>query len=249
LLLERALCDTQLDALKSFKREILVLRAARNGFQHQGIIPDLSVVVNEYKPLAEQSLKCIFKQKFGLDWDVSLSVLIQTNMIRRLFKEYEKSFAEGDIASSAAYLIFTFEAVKFLAQLKIFGSGLSSTRNTVSTRYRKDDPFVKYVTTLDEEIEIYKLGLDYADFRNYLDLAHVIGINSILYQIPSLEASVIKDYSQKLGNIDKDLMTKWCLNMSEFILKFVLRTESNERISLQALTKLFDGLTKSWNKQ
>lgn len=247
VLLDRALCDDALYDIKALKRQIVVLRAARNGFQHQGIIPDLSIVVNEYKPLTEQTLKCISKQKFSIEWqEVSLSLLIQTEMVKKLFNESEKAFGESDFATSAAYLIFTFEAVKFLAQMKIFGSGLSSIRNAISTRYRKDDPFVKYVTTLDEEIEIFKLGLDYAYFRNYLDLANVVGINSILYQIPSLELNVVKDFSQKLSGHDKDLLAKWYLDMKDFMLKFVLRAESNERISLQALTKLLNGLTKSW---
>jgi hypothetical protein len=251
-LLNTTLCLEELKELKNCKQSLIVLRGARNGFQHQGIIPDINVVLNEYKPLAEYVLKFISKKKFGLEWeDISLSLLIQDENIRAWIKESEKSFAAEDYVTAAAYLIYTFEAVKSLAQMCIFGSGLLSKRFELTKKYRKD-ALIEYVTTLDEEIEIFKLGLSYTDFRNYLDVASHVGIDSILYTIPEDTESLFSDYKQKLSTFpDRELLRTWCINMHDFILKFAIRTESNQRVAPKLIGKLLkefsDGFIKATN--
>jgi len=85
-------------------------------------------------------------------------------------------------------------------------------RSELAKKYRKD-ALIEYVTILDEEIEIFKLGLSYTDFRNYLDVASHVGIDSILYTIEDTE-SLFSDYKQKLSTFpDRELLRTWCINM------------------------------------
>lgn len=64
--------------LRKYKLSLLTLRRARNGFQHHGLIPDLNTILNEYRPLTEQTLNEVSSRGFGLEWkDVSLSLLIR----------------------------------------------------------------------------------------------------------------------------------------------------------------------------
>jgi len=56
--------------------------------------------------------------------------------------------------------------MKTIARIFIFGSGLSLQRARIQ-KLRKD-PTIRFLTILDEEIETFKLGLNYVDLRNYL---------------------------------------------------------------------------------
>lgn len=254
-LLDKVLQIKELNELKNYKLALLVLHRARNGFQHDGIIPDLNTVLREYKPLTEHILKSISKQKLGYRWEeISLSLLIRDKTINKLYRKAEDSFQKGDYVTATAYLIYTFEVVKSIARMYIFGSGLSSSRDNMKKRYK--DHIVRYLTTLDEEVEAFKLGLNYLDLRNYLDVASCTGINSILYAIPynTKEEMVINEFKQKLEKTieDTDLLKKWCVNIRDPILKFIIRTEANWRTSLEVLNKLvkavIEGLSKVFEK-
>jgi hypothetical protein len=253
-LLSQALCVDEIKDLAQIKRDIQTLRDARNGFQHQGIIPDLSTIQNEYKPLSEHVLKIISKKKFGLEWDgISLSQLIKTEHIRALMMESEAAFAQKDYATAAAYLICSFELVKYLAQITIFGSGLSSKRNTLNNTYNKELPWMKYITTLDEEIEIFKLGLDYGCFRNYIDVASSAGVNSILYEFPTDTEvdALIAQYKNGLSSLTNTALIAclrdWCIDIHDFVLKFAIRTEANPRYAFKIIGKFVNSFF-SWLK-
>ena len=79
--------------------------------------------------------------------------------------------------------------------------------------------------------------------RNYLDVAQYVGINSILYGIPSnvKEEAIIDDFKQSLGKkmVDLKLLREWYINMQDFVLKFIIRTEANWRFSLKLFEQLF----------
>ncbi len=198
VLLEKVLQTEQLKDLKSYQISLMGLRAARNGFQHQGIVPDLNSVLNQFKPITETFLQAVSKQKMGIEWtNVSLSLLIRNEEIAAIIKKSEQEFSICNYVAAAAYLISAFELTKAVATLYIFGSGLSTAREGLK-KYRKDDPLVKYVTTLDEEIETFKLGLNYKDFRYYLDVAQYAGVKSILDDLPSSnEDEAVKEIMKK----------------------------------------------------
>lgn len=256
-LLEKVLQDKELEKLKKYRLSLSVLHKARNGFQHDGIIPDLNTVLREYKPLTEHALRSISKLKFGLGWeDVSLSLLIRDETIKRLYRKAEQSFINGHYTTATAYLIYTFEIVKKTARTHIIGSGLSLYRPDIKKADYKDNLLVKYLLTLDEEIETFKLGLDYVDLRYYFDMASFVGINTILYDIPdnTAEEAIIEQFK---GKLEKNVILKeteysnpmkeWYINMREPILKFIIRTETHPKPTLQRLYGLIKRLTERIN--
>jgi len=252
MLLENVLQTEGLKDLKSYRVSLMGLHSARNGFQHQGVIPDVNSVTNQYKPLAETFLQTLSKQKLGIEWsNVSLSLLIRNEEIAAIVKKSEQAFATGDYFTSAAYLIYAFESIKAFAKLHIFGSGLSYAR-TDAKKYRKDEALVKYITILDEEIETFKLGLSYKDFRYYLDIARVAGITGILDELPNEEENkVVVQIIKKLRSdsvLTDALLKEWVLCANDFVLKFIIRMESNPRITVTLLKQFMKGVADGLSK-
>jgi hypothetical protein len=143
---------------------------------------------------------------------------------------------------AVAYLIYTLEVTKAIARLKIFGAGLSTHRLKLKSVSSKDRVVADYLTTLDEEIEAFKLGLSYMDLRNYLDVAQNVGIRSVLYGLPASEAEemVIADFKKKLGEafLDHNPLKEWYIKIRDAILKFIIRSEANSRFSIDQFSKL-----------
>jgi len=215
---------------------LLRLHNARNAFQHDGIIPNLDSVLHEYIPLAEDTFGVVSKE-LGLPWEeVSLSLLIRDQKTKGLFEKAEKAFEKKDYLTATACLVYTFEHVKNNARSWIFGSGISFNRFSVKFD-ATSQAVVDYLTKLDEEIETFKLGLDYMDLRNYLDMARLVGIDSILCQFPAGEKEVvINAYREKLENELKNnilALRNWYIKMKIPILKFALRTERAWRLSAE----------------
>lgn len=97
-LLNRVLDIEGLSELKKCRLSLLTLRRARNGFQHQGVIPDLSMVLNEYVTLTERTLNEITTREFGLQWkDVSSSLLIRDETVRTLYGKHACMHAQPPV--------------------------------------------------------------------------------------------------------------------------------------------------------
>jgi len=239
--------------LKKCKLSLLTLHRARNGVQHHGLIPDLDTVQSEYRPLTEQTLNEVSTREFGHEWkNVSLSLLIRDETVRTLYRKAEESFKGEDFVTAVAYLIYAFEVTKTIAKLKIFGAGLSSHRLNVKRLPSKDRVIVDYLTTLDAEIEAFKLGLNYMDLRNYLDMAENVGIHSVLYEMPidKTEEVVIADFGKKLQEafVDHNPLKEWQVKMRDAILKFIIRSEANSRFSIDQFSKLTEALISGMSK-
>jgi hypothetical protein len=243
--------------LEGQKLSLLRLHNARNAFQHDGNIPNLDSVLHEYIPLAEATFGVVSKE-LGLPWEeVSLSLLIRDQKTKGLFEKAEKAFEKKDYLTATAYLVYTFEHVKDVARSQISGSGILFNRFTV--RYgATSEAVIDYLTKLDEEIETFKLGLDYINLRNYLDMARHVGIDSILCQFPTgaKDEVVISTYREKLKNglknniLTQDSLRNWYIRMKIPILKFALRTERVWRLSAEMLNEVIrHALTDRTNKQ
>ncbi|MCJ7424410.1 hypothetical protein MUP01_09120 [Candidatus Bathyarchaeota archaeon] len=230
--------------LEGQKLSLLRLHNARNAFQHDGIIPNLDSVLHEYIPLAEDTLGVVSKE-LGLPWEeVSLSLLIRDQKTKGLFEKAEKAFEKKDYLTATAYSVYTFEHVKDDSRNRISGSGIAFSRFSV-TYGATSQAVITYLTKLDEEIETFKLGLDYMDLRNYLDMARLVGIDSILCQFPTREKEevTINTYREKLKNelknniLTQDSLRNWYVKMRIPILKFALRTERAWRLSTEMLNE------------
>lgn len=232
MILNKVIQTEELNGLREYHMQLITLRKVRNSFQHQGIIPDLNTILNDYRLLTELALKLISMNYFLIKWeDVSLSLLIKSEWIRKIYGKAEAAFTEGDYAAAAAYLIYTFELVKSIARLQIFGSGLTSHRVAVKEKF-KDNPLADYLFTLDEEVEVFKLGLNYLDLRNYFDLAQEVGIDSILYEFKNKEENVvINEFKLKLAEAkDDNILKQWYIHARDPILRFVIRMEASWRL-------------------
>jgi hypothetical protein len=233
--------------VKFFERQklsLLRLHNARNAFQHDGIIPNLDSVLHEYIPLAEDTFGVVSKE-LGLPWEeVSLSLLIRDQKTKELFERAEKAFEKKDYLTATAYLVYAFEHVKADSRNRIYGSGIALSRFSVQSG-ATSQAVIAYLTKLDEEIETFKLGLDYVDLRNYLDMARLVGIDSILCQFPIGEKEVvINAYREKLKNelkknnmLTQDSLRNWYVKMRIPILKFALRTERAWRLSTEMINE------------
>ena len=226
----------KLEEIGRLRPSLLSLHLARNGFQHNGIVPDVSGVTGEYQPLTLRVMKVVSQKRFGIEWDqISLSLLIKNTEIRTLYQKAESAFVSGDWTKCASYLIYTFESMKQVAQTRIYGSGVTLYR--MKSAESANDPDTRaYVSVLDQEIETFKLGLDYLDLRNYLDVAQTVGIHTILDVITLTEeealigtfVSVLQgSYSEEGVNF----LREWCGRMRGPILRFILKTEADERFS------------------
>lgn len=217
-------------------RPSLLSLHARNGFQHNGIVPDVSGVTGEYQPLTVKVMKTVSLNRFGISWDkISMSLLIKNVEIRTLFQKAESAFSAKDWVKCASYLIYTFESMKQVAQARIYGSGITLYR-LKSSGSAMDQDTRAYVSVLDQEIETFKLGLDYLDLRNYLDVAQNVGIQSILDDFaPAEEDILIEGFTTALGKVytreGVNFLTEWCARMQGPILRFILKTEADERFS------------------
>jgi hypothetical protein len=199
--------------------------------------------MNEYRPLTEQVLEEVSSREFVLNWkDVSLPLLIRDEGLSMVYKRAEESFKNGDFGEAAACLIYAFELAKSMAKLSIFGAGLISQRIKIREGLARDKVVVDYLTCLDEEIEAFKLGLNYMDLRNYLDMANVVGINSIFYQLPpdAPDETVIAGFKKKLqeASVDPEQLKEWYVKVTDAVLKFIVRSESNSRFLLDQFKKL-----------
>ena len=237
------LLSPDVEFLERQKLSLLRLHNARNAFQHDGIIPNLDSVLHEYIPLAEDTLGVVSKE-LGLLWqEVSLSLLIRDEKTKGLFEKAEKAFEKKDYLTATAYSVYTFEHVKDESRNRISGSGIAFNRFLVAFG-ATDKTVITYLTKLDEEIETFKLGLDYVDLRNYLDMARFVGIDSILCQFPTGKKDVIIDtYREKLKNelnnnvLTPDSLRNWYIKMKIPILKFALRTERAWRLSTEMINE------------
>ena len=237
-----------LEEIGTLRPSLLSLHHARNGFQHNGIVPDVSGVTGEYQPLTVKVMQIVSLSRFGISWDkISMSLLIKNVEIRTLFQNAESAFSAKDWVKCASYLIYTFESMKQVAQSRIYGSGITLYR-VKSSRSAMDQDTRAYVSILDQEIETFKLGLDYLDLRNYLDVAQNVGIRSILDGFtPAEEGALIEGYAAALGKVytgeGVNFLTEWCARMQGPILRFILKTEADERFSgafiSETLRKIF----------
>ena len=195
----------ELDELRQSELQLSYMHTARNGFQHQGIVPDSNIVKGEYLGLTYDVLQLISKKRFGVDWgDISLASMIRDEEIRKLYLESEKLVSNGDFAGAAATIIYAFELTKNVARLTIQGSGIQWYR-WAAYKDNTENYLRNYILALDKEIETFKLGLDYIELRNYLDVAEIAGVEGILYSLPDDKSAVdvIADFKAKLAQLSE----------------------------------------------
>lgn len=255
-ILEKACSMKELDELRQSELQLSYMHTARNGFQHQGIVPDSNIVKGEYLGLTYDVLQLISKKRFGVDWgDISLASMIRDEEIRKLYLESEKLVSNGDFAGAAATIIYAFELTKNVARLTIQGSGIQWYR-WAAYKDNTENYLRNYILALDKEIETFKLGLDYIELRNYLDVAEIAGVEGILYSLPDDKSAVdvIADFKAKLAQLSETSPPSapsplWCRQAQDTLLNFVVRTESVQRAFTKQVREYYEALAARMERE
>lgn len=150
--------------------EIKNMHKARNGVQHHGIIPNLEDL-KRYESLVQEVLANCTSKIFDLNFDdISLSLLISDKLNRELYRKSEDVFYRKDFKNCIIYCVAAFERAKHNEQLRIFGSHSLFYRHSLGIEY-DTDPKIRLlanaIENLNEEIEIFKLRLDYKKYQKY----------------------------------------------------------------------------------
>lgn len=149
------------------------LHVARNKIQHNGILPDRSMV-ERYRSLTRETLAYLAQAVFDKDWKtVSLSELIRAQNVRNFYYEAELFFQEGKYKEAVFSLLNAFETAKMDEQRRIYGSGMMWYKFFSLFLSNKSDEvklLLEYIDTVTKEIEVLKLRLDYKAYMKYRSL-------------------------------------------------------------------------------
>lgn len=208
----------------SNERAIVNIHQMRNFVHHSGIVPSHDQVY-EFEYVVKEFLAKLIRQVFSLDFsDISMGELIKNNDVRELYKASEAAFFSGDYRKVLINGIAAFELAKNLERGALFGSGI--------TRYRirgtEDSQWpINYITALDEEVELFKLRLDYKKYQTYRQFFDDLRPLTSIKTAKEVEALIGNNLDSMPQNIQKE-RAKFCL---EFAIESILRWESFARPS------------------
>lgn len=207
------------------KSSINELHGIRNNIQHNGLTIAESQA-SRYFDIVQKMFNLSSKSIFDIDWDfISLSILIKDKDIADYIQNAEKSFADNDFATSAKYLIMAFELSMMVRQMTQFGSGislLSESAKISATNNPALKPLFNYVETIEEELEILKMGLEYNSWKGYRHELDDLNPKNVLYdydktkeldveKIPLFkeDAQVIEDWTRRNFSFVTETILMW----------------------------------------
>lgn len=212
------------------KSSINELHGLRNNIQHNGLMIAESQA-SRYFETVQKMFDSSSKSIFDIDWNfISLSILIKDKDIAGFIQNAEKSFADNDFATSAKYLIMAFEPSKMMRQMSQFGSGISLLSGYAETSTANNSALkslFNYVETIEEELEILKMGLEYNDWKGYRHELDDLNPKNILYdydknkeldieKIPLFkeDAKVIEDWTRRNFSFVMETILMWQNSLS-----------------------------------
>jgi hypothetical protein len=147
------------------------LHTIRNKIQHNGFIPDRTLVERS-KSLTIETLEYLAVRVFGKDWKaISLSGLIQDPLVREKYQKAEEAYHAKDYKESVLNLMLAFEEARQSEQSRIYGSGMLLHMFNAAEAVEESKEDVKavfsYTNLLSQEIEVLKLRLDYKAYMKY----------------------------------------------------------------------------------
>lgn len=223
------------------------LHEVRNNIQHHGQLIAKSQAERLFVA-ASVLIYDLTKSFFRIDFDdISLSVLIKSSKIRQLIHECEKYFEEEDFQNAAKKLIIGFELAKLNRQANQFGSGITDRRSDAEHSMKKYSilkDVVDYVTTLDSEIEVMKLGLDYMNWRVYRLLLGTMDPHVYLYDDWELKKE-LNTKQMILFEEKPDYIGKWVRSNLTFVIESILRWQISNPAEELSPFNIFKGFIDS----
>jgi len=229
--------------LKENESGLIELHLARNGVQHNGIIPTISSV-ERFRATTEMVLSNLAADDFGISWNkISMSLLIDDPVVRELYLMAEKYVDSKQYVEAAQSLVATFEFLKRKEIDRRFGSGILEKRWAAKKASQdSEDPHVKrladYTLALEKEIEILKLGVDYKCYQKYRDVFSIEPFDSVAVPVTEKDAeAVLRAVQEKYGtetlfNEHPEFLQEWLIFAFEFVIDNAIRWQSTWRLGL-----------------
>ena len=163
-----------LPSITPYLRALEQLHEARNAVQHRLIIPAESQV-EQFEREAISAIRGIIEDGIGIPVErVSLSELFVDPLSRELSRQAEQAYWAGDYDSTIVGLVACFEYGQFREQQRNWGSGVTLNRFSAEVSSAADgrlSEVTDYLKTVQSEVEVLKLGLDYKEYRRFADIA------------------------------------------------------------------------------
>lgn len=199
------------------------LHKVRNRVQHDGILIAKSQADRYY--LVTNKLFHEFSENiFGIPWNtISLSLLIQEPNIARLCQNGENFLQKEDFANAAKSFIMAFELAKINRQSNQFGSGiLFSKLSAIMSGNESIQNLYNYVDSVQDELEVLKLGLDYMKWREYRFPLGSLKPSETLYSDETVSAPFQTIDNMTLFSFGDGEIKSWLINVLPFIYESIL---------------------------
>lgn len=240
------------------EQSLIELHRARNGIQHSGIIPDVSIA-ERYKTITETTLSILAKYVFSMEWaQISVGLLVKNNVLRELYSLAEAEYEKCNYTEAAFALLATFELGKLFEQSRIWGSGISWKRETIAKDTHSPKSIIEYTKAIEDEVEILKLGLDYKSYMRYKEISPSI-IGPFKHPFGSKHIGELQEASEVLSIVKQELgdklvydqhdtkLQEWVMFALTFVVENLLHWEMVSRPSYLELFN-FSGLLESLTK-
>ncbi|MCX6801970.1 MAG: hypothetical protein NT067_02545 [Candidatus Diapherotrites archaeon] len=202
-------------------------RQIRNSAQHEGQIPDVTLV-QRVRVHTKEFLGDVIKNVFGLSLEeVSLALLIDDIKVRKKVQEAISLMKKGEFESSMGASAIAFELAKQEEKKRIHGHSIWSTVSCPSLDDKYDEierelsSLVSDIEGLFDEIstelEILKLQIDYKKYRHFKKLTPTV---RIMQKPESYEISTQRTFDKRNYNRDNAL---FCVN---FVIDTALKWQS-----------------------
>lgn len=224
--------DTSKVQLQNYS-DLQTLHKARNGVQHDGIIPSLSAI-QRFRAIAESVLRTLTKDTCGLYWEeISLASLITDPVVSELYRRAESAYANKRHLDAAISLVAAFEFMKEEEINRRAGSGILGHRISIQFCKESSNDDIKklanYAEAIEKEIEILKLGVDYKSYRLYTDFTQFDPFESIGLCVTSEKAEEALNAVTNQINREAPIMKndgelqRWLTFAFPFVIENILR--------------------------
>lgn len=216
------------------------MHIVRNKIQHNGILSSKSMADRFFKS-AENMFENLSKEHLDINWnDISLANLIQNKKMSKMCRTAEQLFNQSDNLNAVKYLIMTFEVCKSKRQLSQFGSNMMTKQvsaKVFSDELPKIKPLFEYIDKINEETEIFKLGIDYMRWREYRLLLGIFSPFEMLYDDHDFKKEF--KINKKMILFDQktpsDQIVNWFQQNFSFVVESIIKWESDAQESSFAL--------------
>ena len=220
------------------KTQIKNMHDARNSIQHRGQLPSLGDV-DRYKALTLDILQDTIKTVFEVDFDdITLGLLIKDPLVRGLYERAEQAAARTQYRECLVSCAVAFERAQKEESTRLWGSMKYFSKLAAQARLREKlhdlgEYLEEYFDSLDEEIEVLKLRLDYKEYQKFRQIfGFVIKPNKLITSASDIEEvvrAVRKTVMPSVQKIPEDKLEQDAKFSLSFTIESILKWEATPR--------------------